>query len=172
MKTPEKVPSVHLWGDSDAPWRCVAAAIYNVTSSGYPRIGLISGDVEGVPSTSVRKVARAVYFEPPFYDRLPEVAFHKVEVTSQDGILWDGGQVTFAELNANLLNLQTSGTEKTEIEFKPDANASYAFSAQIIRTIQSAGTAHLRIVGAKEHCSADSQYVKDSGRCARRQDGS
>jgi biopolymer transport protein ExbD len=39
---PEKVPQVHIRGDMNAPWRCVAGAIYNVQISGYPTVGFIS----------------------------------------------------------------------------------------------------------------------------------
>ena len=43
---PEKVPQVHIRGDANAPWRCVAGAIYNVQISGYPTVGFISNPVD------------------------------------------------------------------------------------------------------------------------------
>jgi biopolymer transport protein ExbD len=43
---PEKVPQVHIRGDIDAPWRCIAGAIYNVQISGYPTVGFISNPVD------------------------------------------------------------------------------------------------------------------------------
>ena len=43
---PEKVPQVHIRGDVEAPWRCVAGAIYNVQISGYPTVGFISNPVD------------------------------------------------------------------------------------------------------------------------------
>jgi biopolymer transport protein ExbD len=43
---PEKVPQVHIRGDVNAPWRCVAGAIYNVQISGYPTVGFISNPVD------------------------------------------------------------------------------------------------------------------------------
>ena len=43
---PEKVPQVHIRGDVEAPWRCVAGAIYNVQVSGYPTVGFISNKVD------------------------------------------------------------------------------------------------------------------------------
>lgn len=43
---PEKVPQVHVRGDTDAPWRCIAGAIYNVQISGYPTVGFISNPVD------------------------------------------------------------------------------------------------------------------------------
>ena len=39
---PDKVPQVHIRGDVNSPWRCVAGAIYNVQISGYPTVGFIS----------------------------------------------------------------------------------------------------------------------------------
>ena len=46
MKDPERIPQVHIRGDVNAPWRCVAGAIYNVQASGYPTVGFISNPVD------------------------------------------------------------------------------------------------------------------------------
>ena len=46
IANPEKVPQVHIRGDVNAPWRCIAGAIYNVQISGYPTIGFISNPVD------------------------------------------------------------------------------------------------------------------------------
>ena len=43
---PDKVPQVHIRGDVNAPWRCVAGTIYNVQVSGYPTVGFISTPVD------------------------------------------------------------------------------------------------------------------------------
>ena len=43
---PEKIPQVHLRGDVEAPWRCIAGAIFNVQISGYPTVGFISNKVD------------------------------------------------------------------------------------------------------------------------------
>jgi biopolymer transport protein ExbD len=43
---PDKIPEVHIRGDVNAPWKCVAGAIYNVQVSGYPRVGFISNPVD------------------------------------------------------------------------------------------------------------------------------
>ena len=45
MADPTKVPQVHIRGDVNAPWRCVAGTIYNVQISGYPTVGFISNPV-------------------------------------------------------------------------------------------------------------------------------
>ena len=44
--TPEKVPQVHVRADVEAPWRCVAGAIFNVQRAGYPTVGFISNPVD------------------------------------------------------------------------------------------------------------------------------
>ena len=46
IANPEKVPQVHIRGDVNAPWRCIAGAIYNVQVSGYPTVGFISNPIE------------------------------------------------------------------------------------------------------------------------------
>ncbi|KPH57673.1 MAG: biopolymer transporter ExbD [Novosphingobium sp.] len=43
---PDLVPQVHIRGDVNAPWRCVAGAIYNVQISGYPTVGFITNPVD------------------------------------------------------------------------------------------------------------------------------
>ncbi len=46
MANPDLIPQVHIRGDVNAPWRCVAGAIYNVQISGYPTVGFISNPVD------------------------------------------------------------------------------------------------------------------------------
>ncbi|WP_173364740.1 MULTISPECIES: biopolymer transporter ExbD [Novosphingobium] len=46
MKNPDLIPQVHIRGDVNAPWRCIAGAIYNVQISGYPTVGFISNPVD------------------------------------------------------------------------------------------------------------------------------
>lgn len=46
MEDPEKIPQVHIRGDVQAPWRCVAGTIYNVQAAGYPTVGFISNPVD------------------------------------------------------------------------------------------------------------------------------
>jgi biopolymer transport protein ExbD len=46
QQNPELVPQVHVRGDVNAPWRCIAGAIYNVQISGYPTVGFISNPVD------------------------------------------------------------------------------------------------------------------------------
>jgi biopolymer transport protein ExbD len=46
IANPELIPQVHIRGDVNAPWRCVAGAIYNVQVSGYPTVGFITNPVD------------------------------------------------------------------------------------------------------------------------------
>ena len=43
---PELIPQVHIRGDINAPWRCVAGTISNVQAAGYPTVGFISNPVD------------------------------------------------------------------------------------------------------------------------------
>lgn len=45
-ENPDKIPQVHIRGDVNAPWSCVAGAIYNVQAAGYPTVGFISNPVD------------------------------------------------------------------------------------------------------------------------------
>ena len=43
---PAAIPQVHIRGDVNAPWRCVAGTIFQVQRAGYPTIGFISNPVD------------------------------------------------------------------------------------------------------------------------------
>ena len=45
-QNPDLIPQVHIRGDVNAPWSCVAGAIYNVQAAGYPTVGFISNPVD------------------------------------------------------------------------------------------------------------------------------
>jgi biopolymer transport protein ExbD len=46
MEDPDSIPQVHIRGDVNAPWKCVAGAIYQIQLAGYPIVGFISNPVE------------------------------------------------------------------------------------------------------------------------------
>ena len=46
INDPEAIPQVHIRADRNAPWRCVAGAIYNIQAAGYPTVGFISNPVD------------------------------------------------------------------------------------------------------------------------------
>ena len=43
---PEAIPEVHIRGDVNVPWKCIAGTIYNVQIAGYPKVGFISTPVD------------------------------------------------------------------------------------------------------------------------------
>ncbi|KLE34423.1 ExbD/TolR family protein [Aurantiacibacter luteus] len=46
MQDPDLIPQVHIRGDKDAPWRCVAGTIFNIQAAGYPTVAFISNPVD------------------------------------------------------------------------------------------------------------------------------
>ncbi len=46
MQDPDLIPQVHIRGDINAPWQCIAGTIYNVQAAGYPTVGFISNPVD------------------------------------------------------------------------------------------------------------------------------
>lgn len=46
MDNPEAIPQVHIRGDVNAPWSCVAGTIFNIQAAGYPTVGFISNPVD------------------------------------------------------------------------------------------------------------------------------
>ena len=46
MQNPDLIPQVHIRGDVNAPWRCVAGTIYNIQAAGYPTVGFISNPID------------------------------------------------------------------------------------------------------------------------------
>ncbi len=49
INDPEAIPQVHIRGDINAPWRCVAGTIFNVQAAGYPTVAFISNKVDPTP---------------------------------------------------------------------------------------------------------------------------
>ena len=46
MEDPDLIPQVHIRADVEAPWRCIAGAIFNIQAAGYPTVGFISNPVD------------------------------------------------------------------------------------------------------------------------------
>lgn len=46
LQNPEMIPQVHIRGDVNAPWRCIAGTIYTIQRAGYPTVGFISNPVD------------------------------------------------------------------------------------------------------------------------------
>jgi len=46
LANPELIPQVHIRGDENVAWRCIAGVIYTVQLAGYPTVGFISNPVD------------------------------------------------------------------------------------------------------------------------------
>jgi biopolymer transport protein ExbD len=46
LSNPELIPQVHIRGDENVAWRCVAGVVYTVQLAGYPTVGFISNPVD------------------------------------------------------------------------------------------------------------------------------
>ena len=51
---PDDLPEVHIRGDINTPWRCIAGTIYTMQLAGFPKVGFISQPDPG--SISVRRL--------------------------------------------------------------------------------------------------------------------
>jgi biopolymer transport protein ExbD len=51
---PEDLPEVHIRGDINTPWRCIAGAIFTMQLAGFPKVGFISQPDPG--SITVRRL--------------------------------------------------------------------------------------------------------------------
>jgi biopolymer transport protein ExbD len=160
---PDKIPAVHIWGDVNAPWRCVAGAIYNVQTAGYPTLGFLSTptDIEGPPT-----VTQAAYIDLPFVPDDAEMAGPaqpKVTLTAVNEILWNGVPVDQQTLRANLRGLKKLASAPdsesvpvggvAELEFEAEPNVSYDFAAKVLGVIAASKVTLIRFVGTEDHRS-------------------
>jgi biopolymer transport protein ExbD len=168
---PEKIPTAHIWGDVGAPWRCVAGAIYNVQMAGYPTVGFVFKSIEP-EFRSAAPVGSAVpailaplgethvaHFNLPI--PVPRGAQqgaasvrNKIVLTSQNQILWNDQLITAPALQSNIeeaLNLNP----ELRLEFEPEADVSYDFSAKVISMISKLQVAELDFAGSEKHCALD-----------------
>lgn len=76
----------------------------------------------------------------------PDPVRNKVVLTAQGEILWNGDRVTRDELDALLRRTTTFRTEP-ELQFEPEANASYDLAAKTINTIVDSGVSRFGFVG-------------------------
>lgn len=51
---PSDLPEVHIRGDINTPWRCIAGTIFTMQQAGFPKVGFISQPDPG--SISVRRL--------------------------------------------------------------------------------------------------------------------
>jgi biopolymer transport protein ExbD len=79
---------------------------------------------------------------------------NKIVVTEQGAILWNGDAVTQGELFALLVETRLMRT-KPELQFEPEANASYDASVRVINAITDAGVTKFGFVGNHKYREFD-----------------
>ena len=147
-KTPERIPAAHIRGDANAPWRCIAGTIYNVQAAGYPTVGFA---FTGVAAGGSPQAAHMAYFGLPVpAAKDPPEAVNRIVLTAQDKILWNGREIAPAALRATLeqaANLQP----QPKLEFAPEADVSYAFSARVLGLISASDVPKMHFIDNEKH---------------------
>ena len=83
-------------------------------------------------------------------DFTPDPVINKVAISEGDAILWNGNQVTSAELNG-LLTATKRMIPEPELQFEPEAQARYETSAQVLRQIKLSGVSNFGFVGNERY---------------------
>ena len=94
-----------------------------------------------LPSTS-----KVVDHPPPESDK------NRVVLTSNGTILWNGEAVDMSQLQASLGDAATRRPEP-ELQFEPEAQASYNQSAHVLRAIKASGATKFGFVGNERYAS-------------------
>lgn len=138
MKTPERIPAAQIWGDANAPWRCIAGTIYNVQAAGYPTVGFEFAGVAAGGSPQAGHVAYLGLTAP--VAKNPPEAVNKIVLTAQDKILWNGQEIAPAVLRAKL-EQAAKLVPRPKLEFAPQADAGYGISAKVLGLINGSNVA-------------------------------
>ena len=77
---------------------------------------------------------------------LVEPTKNKLVLTQDDLILWNGESINEGQLVA-ALQQSTTMTPEPELQFEPEALASYALSARVLQTIKQSGVTKFGFVG-------------------------
>ncbi len=75
---------------------------------------------------------------------------NKIVLTPQDQILWNGDPINQGELVRNLQETLTFAIEP-ELQFEPEANASYEISARVLNIIKGSGVTKFGFVGNEKY---------------------
>lgn len=167
---PDSIPVAHIWGDVNAPWHCIAGAIYNIQVAGYPTVGFISTPVENDSVDSGAIATHAAYIDLPIPDPSgvpPQVdpIMNKIVLTAQGEIRWNGEPVNQNTLVANLQASQRFSVVPG-LHFEPEAKASYDLSAKVMNIIVASNVASFSFVGNERYRSfgKDESGVDPTGR--------
>ena len=80
----------------------------------------------------------------------PNEVVNKIVVTEGGAVLWNGEQVSERQL-VTLLDAASSLDPEPELQFEPDANASYDLAARTLRTIQASPVTKFGFVGNEKY---------------------
>jgi biopolymer transport protein ExbD len=144
MRTPGRIPAAHIWGDANAPWRCVAGAIYNVQAAGYPTVGFaFSGGTPQAAHVADVGLAFPVAADPPG-------AVNRIVLTAQDKILWNGDEIAPAALRA-MLDQAANLAPQPKLEFAPESDVGYGFSAMVLGLLSDSGVAGVHFIDSEKY---------------------
>ena len=147
-KTPERIPAAHIWGDANAPWRCIAGTIYNVQAAGYPTVGFA---FTGAAAGGSPRAAHMAYFGLPVpVAKDPPEAVNRIVLTAPDKILWNGHEIAPAALRA-ALEQAANREPQPKLEFAPEADVGYAFSAMVLGLISASDVAGMHFIDSEKY---------------------
>jgi biopolymer transport protein ExbD len=89
---------------------------------------------------------------PPVDVPLPDPVINKVMVTPTNQILWNGSPISPGELVYQLEQTKNFPVEP-ELQFEPEAQASYELSAQVLNIIKASGVTKFGFVGNDKYRS-------------------
>jgi len=81
---------------------------------------------------------------------------NKVVLTASGAILWNGNAIDMAQLDAQLADTIRMRPEP-ELQFEPEAQASYDLSAHVLRSIRLSGASNFGFVGNERYRSFGKQ---------------
>jgi biopolymer transport protein ExbD len=82
----------------------------------------------------------------------PDVVKNKVTLTVDNKVLWNGNQINDGQL-VSLLKESLTYAVEPELQFEPDANASYDLSARVLNIIKASGVTKFGFVGNERYAT-------------------
>lgn len=76
----------------------------------------------------------------------PNPVKNRIVIDAQDRILWNGNEITTAQLAYALQEVAALPTEP-EVQFEPEAAASYAMSAEVLEIVERSGVTKFGFTG-------------------------
>ncbi|BDW80778.1 biopolymer transporter ExbD [Erythrobacter sp. Dej080120_24] len=87
---------------------------------------------------------------PPPTENMVDPIKNKLVLTSTDQILWNGETITDNQL-VTLLQESTTFAVEPELQFEPEAQASYDLAAKVLQIIKSSGVTKFGFVGNEKY---------------------